>query len=101
MKNNLSLDESTRFWREKLADLLPLPFMLEAVGKTGTTGVFFRAVSVANGEWLVNIVNYDRESRRLRLSGPGAIEDLIGGGEFAPEFTLPPLKPLLLRIRTK
>lgn len=101
VKNNLSLDESTRFWREKLADLLPLPFMLEAVGKTGTTGVFFRAVSVADGEWLVNIVNYDRESRRLRLSGPGAIEDLIGGGEFAPEFTLPPLKPLLLRIRTK
>ena len=101
VKNNLALDESTRFWREKLADLLPLPFMLEAVGETGTTGVFFRAVSVADGEWLVNIVNYNRESRRLRLSGPGAIEDLIGGGEFAPEFTLPPLKPLLLRIRTK
>ena len=70
-------------------------------GKLYNYTVFFRAVSAADGEWLVNIVNYDREPRLCRISGTGVIEDLIGGGEFAPEFTLPPLKPLFLRFRVE
>jgi len=67
----------------------------------GNSGVFFRMVPDGNGAWLVNLVNYNFEPRKIRLEGAGEWFDLIRESGFQPEFELAPLKPQLLRFTPK
>ena len=75
-------------------DLVPMP-----VSVTGDReGIFFRVVPEGNGNYLVNLVNYNFKPRRIQLEGKGSWFDLIGEQPFNPQLTLEPLKPQLLRF---
>jgi len=86
-------------WQDRLDRLSPLPVSLETEG--GNEGIFFRTVSAQDGSWLVHLVNYNFEPRKIRLEGAGEWFDLIREREFQPEFELAPLKPQLLRFTPK
>lgn len=77
-------------------EALPVELKVDHAG--GNDGVFFRMVPAGDGSWLVNIVNYNREPRRITLTGDGTFRDLLAEREFVPALELPPLKPLLLRF---
>lgn len=79
----------------------PLPVSVKVAHEEGNSGVFFRMVPDGKGAWLVNLVNYNFEPRKIRLEGAGEWSDLIREGGFQPEFELAPLKPQLLRFTPK
>jgi len=79
----------------------PLPVSVKVAHEEGNSGVFFRMVPDGNGAWLVNLVNYNFEPRKIRLEGAGEWFDLIRESGFEPEFELAPLKPQLLRFTPK
>ncbi|MBS1368628.1 MAG: hypothetical protein HPZ91_01615 [Lentisphaeria bacterium] len=83
-------------WKKQLDAISPLPVTLRAEGGD-TDGIFFRMVPDHDGSWLVNIVNYNREPRRITLSGGGTFRDLLAEKPFEPSPELAPLKPLFLR----
>ena len=72
---------------------------LELPGSSSKTGIFFRMVNTENG-WLINLVNYNKHPRTIRLRGDGSFYDLIAGKPFQTQMELPPLKPLFLRFHT-
>ena len=72
----------------------PLPVSLAG----DREGIFFRVVPEGNGNYLVNLVNYNFKPRRIQLEGKGSWFDLIGEQPFNPQLTLEPLKPQLLRF---
>jgi len=76
----------------------PLPVQVKVSHDAGNQGLFFRMVPAGNGSWLVNLVNYNPESRRIALTGDGEWFDLIREEKFNPDFELMPIKPLLLRF---
>ena len=73
--------------------ITPLPVSLAEV----SDGIFFRAVPDENGNWLVNLVNYNFIPRDIVLEGHGNWFDLIGEQPVPAKLTLTPLKPQLLR----
>ena len=79
----------------------PLPVELKVAHAEGNNGIFFRMVPDGKGDWLVNLVNYNFDPRRVRLEGDGEWSDLIRERGFQPEFELAPLKPQLLRFTPK
>ncbi len=79
----------------------PLPVELKVAHAEGSNGIFFRMVPDGKGDWLVNLVNYNFDPRRVRLEGDGEWFDLIRECGFQPEFELAPLKPQLLRFTPK
>ena len=81
-----------------LRSVKALPAAVKVDHEKGNDGVFFRMVPDGTGSWLVNVVNYNFEPRRLRLEGNGTFRDLIREREFEPQLTLAPLKPQLLRF---
>ena len=83
-------------WKKLLDGISPLPIALRVEGGD-TDGIFFRAVPCNDGSWLVNVVNYNREPRRIMFSGGGAFRDLLAEKPFEPSLELVPLKPLFLR----
>lgn len=99
VKNAMPPGGAARFWQKRLSALLPTPFELEQSGNRDNTGILFRAVPAAGGGQLVNIVNYNREPRKLKLTGKGTFTDLVAGKPFAPEFELAPLAPLFLSFQ--
>lgn len=76
----------------------PLPAAVKVAHEDGNSGIFFRMVPDGKGAWLVNLVNYNFEPRRIQLEGAGKWFDLIREADFQPEFELAPLKPQLLRF---
>ncbi|MPM69253.1 hypothetical protein SDC9_116197 [bioreactor metagenome] len=76
----------------------PLPVKLNVNHPEGVNGIFFRMVPDGKGGWLVNLVNYNVDSRKIRLEGDGKWFDLIRERGFQPEFELVPMKPQLLRF---
>lgn len=76
----------------------PLPAAVKVAHEDGNSGIFFRMVPDGKGAWLVNLVNYNFEPRRIQLEGTGKWFDLIREADFQPEFELAPLKPQLLRF---
>lgn len=81
--------------------VLPLPVRLTTGHKDGNEGIFFRMVPAGDGSWLVNLVNYNFEPRKVELSGDGTFRDLIREAEFTPALELPTLSPLLLRFQPR
>ncbi|WP_288561757.1 hypothetical protein, partial [uncultured Victivallis sp.] len=81
--------------------VLPLPVRLMTGHPKGSEGIFFRMVPAGGGSWLVNLVNYNFEPRKIELSGDGTFRDLIKETEFTPALELPPLSPLLLRFQPR
>lgn len=81
-----------------LRSVKALPAAVKVDHEKGNDGVFFRMVPDGTGSWLVNVVNYNFEPRRLRFEGNGTFRDLIREREFEPQLTLAPLKPQLLRF---
>ncbi len=80
------------------ANVSPLPVRLAVEHRSGAEGIFFRMVPAGDGSWLVNLVNYNHEPRKLRLEGEGKWRDLIADEACSADFELPPLKPRLLRF---
>jgi hypothetical protein len=66
-------------------------------------GVNVRAVE-ENGRVLVNLLNLSREPKRVRLATKPVSKhtlNLMDGKEIKSPFTLPPLEPLLLALKSK
>ncbi len=78
--------------------IAPLPVAMKTAHENGNAGIFFRMVPDGKGAWLVNLVNYNFEPRRIRLEASGKWFDLLREKEFQPDFELSPLKPQLLRF---
>ena len=76
----------------------PLPVQVKVSHDAGNRGIFFRMVPVGDGSWLVNLVNYNPDRRRIKLVGDGEWFDLIREETFNPDFELIPIKPQLLRF---
>lgn len=72
----------------------PLPVSLGSE----SDGIFFRVVPEEEGSWLVNLINYNFQPRRIRMTGKGKWVDLIQEQEASSDFSLAPLKPQLLRF---
>ncbi|MBS1369166.1 MAG: hypothetical protein HPZ91_04325 [Lentisphaeria bacterium] len=90
--NAKSLTEQIR------SSVAPLPAGVRVAHRDGNEGVFFRMVPAGDGSWLVNLVNYNFEPRRIELAGDGEWFDLIAEKPFVPAVELAPLKPHLLRF---
>lgn len=100
ISGSMTLGDSVKFWDRELAVIEPLPVKLEVLNARDNVGIFFRIVNTDQG-WLVNIVNYNNELRRIRLTGDGTFYDLLADRELQPELDLDPLKPLFLRFTVK
>lgn len=74
--------------------MAPLPVSLGSE----SDGIFFRVVPEEEGSWLVNLINYNFQPRRIRMTGKGKRVDLIQEQEASSDFSLAPLKPQLLRF---
>lgn len=97
--SGLHPEKAKKFWQEKADSVETLPVRLELPGCSSKTGIFFRMVNTENG-WLINLVNYNKHPRTIRLRGDGSFYDLIAGKPFQTQMELPPLKPLFLRFHT-
>ncbi len=97
--SGLHPEKAKKFWQEKADSVETLPVRLELPGSSSKTGIFFRMVNTENG-WLINLVNYNKHPRTIRLRGDGSFYDLIAGKPFQTQMELPPLKPLFLRFHT-
>ena len=75
----------------------PLPFRLAVRDGAGGEGLYLRCVPDGDA-YLINLVNYGKNARKLNFSGTGTFRDLLREETFEPEFELPPQKPLLLRF---
>ncbi len=81
--------------------IAPLPVSVKVMHAEGNNGVFFRVVPAGDGSYLVNLINYNFDARKLTLEGNGEWYDLIREGKFTPALELAPLKPQLLRFTPK
>ncbi len=97
--SGLHPEKAKRFWQEKADSVETLPIRLELSGSKSKIGVFFRMVNTKDG-WLLNLVNYNKQPRSIRLRGDGVFYDLFAEKPFHPQMELPPLKPLFLRFRS-
>ena len=77
----------------------PLPVELKVAHAEGNNGIFFRMVPDGKGDWLVNLVNYNFDPRRVRLEGDGEWSDLIRERGFQPEFELAPHSCRLIELK--
>ena len=85
-------------WKALLDESSPLPFQLRVDGPD-RDGLFFRAVPDRDG-WLVNVVNYNREPRRITLSGDGEFYDLMAERPLESTGELAPLAPMFFRFHS-
>ena len=101
---------STRLTRQKLTDALRnavaqsviLPVKLDG-GDTGTQGVVWRTVPLKDHGAMINLVNYNTSPRKIRLTVPDGMKmtDLVSGREVGTAFELPPLRPMLLTLKSE
>lgn len=99
---------TARAYREILDRLLDQsgaarPVRIEGAHGEPVWGVSVRAVK-ANGRLLVNLLNLSREPRQVRLvTKPSARRafNLMDGKEMEFPFTLSPLEPVLLELKTR
>ena len=84
----------TRLLKQLHKYIAPLPVSHSEI----SDGIFFRSVPDGNGNWLVNLVNYNVTSRDIVLKGHGNWFDLLKDHPSSSRLKLIPLKPQLLRF---
>ena len=88
--------------RAELARLIPLPVEVSAPAPADSLDIVqVRTVTLPDGRILVNLVNFDRSARRVKLDVPGggSAIDLISGEPVPREFSLAWKTPMLIEIR--
>lgn len=81
-----------------IADKVELPVAV-SVPEKGNEGVLWKT-AVCGDEMLINLVNYNFKSRRIKLTVAAGhhLTNLVSGQAMPLEFELKPLHPLLFRI---
>lgn len=88
--------------RAELARRIPLPVEVSAPAPADSLDIVqVRTVTLPDGRILVNLVNFDRSARRVKLDVPGggSAVDLISGEPVPREFSLAWKTPMLIEIR--
>ena len=97
-----SLEEQRKLeWLKRETDRVEmLPFQIRADHPSGNIGILFRSAKRPDGSWLINLVNYNTEKRKVHFDfGTRKAVDLISGKSVSGIMELAPLEVFLLELK--